>query len=326
MILIDVSHMFFRQFFMNLGNILEFEQDPDDPSKKVCTGEVNEGFLTHLIYNNVLSFSNKFGGSKQNRVVACCDSKPSWRHHWYVENCKNFLEYKGETYKGDRTKSDDYPWPKIWDALNDGLDALEQLSDFTVLRVDLAEADDLIAVLAKEYRKTEDVYVCSSDKDFRQLQSETCHIFDPIKKLIVPPIDVERYKKIHFLVAGDDNIKQVKKGVGEKTAEKMLKELDIILQTNADIRERYEFNRTLIDFDYIPTDLSDEILRVFGETSASGHNPTGLLSFFSKKAMRKLAQRIPEFKLPIEGKKFSVPRRQEQSEKVDTSIEDFFNS
>lgn len=327
MILIDASHLFFRQLFMNLNNIVEFEQN--DIGEKVPTGEINDGFLIHLIFNNVLSFSSKFGGSKENPVIVCCDSKPSWRHQWYVDNSKNFPEYKGETYKGDRKKDLDIPWDKIWEAFGEGLDALDALTDFIVMKVDLCEADDIIAILAKHrplpIYPGED-YVCSSDKDFRQLQTEKCHIFDPIKKIIIPPIDIERYKQLHFLLAGDDNIKQVKKGVGPKTAEKMLKELDIVLQTNPDIRERYEFNRTLIDFDYIPENLRQDVFDALANKSTNSHSPGKLLTFFSSKKMRKLATRIPEFALSQKStKKPRIPTAA-VSARAETSIEDFFNS
>ena len=326
MILVDLSHMFFRQFFMNIKNIVVTEQNEFGEHKP--TGEINGGFLIHIIYNNLLAFSNKFGGSRENPIVVCCDSKPSWRHAFYVENSKDFPEYKGETYKGDRTKHEEYPWEKIWEALNDGMTALEQFTDIIVLKVDLCEADDIIAVLAQDFG-VGDTFVCSSDKDFRQLQNETTHQYDPVKKLIVPPIDVQRYKELHFLTAGDDNIKQVKKGVGIKTAEKMLKELDIILQTNPDIKARYEFNKTLIDFDRIPSEVREAVHVAYSEvlqTNFQNHSPGQLLTFFSKKAMRQMATRIPEFKLQPTGRKFRVPKKEEHLERVETSIVDFFNS
>jgi 5'-3' exonuclease len=326
MIIVDLSHLFFRNFHIGKNDILEWTED--ETGKKSYTGTVNTGYLAHMICASMLMFANKFGASESNPLVIAADSKPSWRHDYYIKHSKKFKEYQTQTYKGDRDKDDEIPWEALWEAFDEIVYVFDKFTDFAVVKVDKAEADDIVAVLARKYGAYEHVYICSSDKDFRQLQTETVHIYDPIRKSILSPIDVDRYKKMHILLAGDDNIKQVKKGAGEKTCEKWINEgLDTILQTNPDIRERYEFNRVLIDFDCIPEDLQNKILHEYEGLTHYSHSPSKLISYFSKRSMRKMAERLPEFRL--QGKAAKPTRIRMPSDtvakQVDASIEEFFS-
>ena len=79
MILVDISHLFFRQLFMNLGNILEYE---DRDGERVPTGEVNDGFLIHVMYNNILTFVigvistyRRVNGKRYCLSCCCCNEQ-----------------------------------------------------------------------------------------------------------------------------------------------------------------------------------------------------------------------------------------------------------
>lgn len=326
MILVDASHLFFRNFWMNKQDIIEYKMD--DSGKKVPSGEINEGYIIFLIYRSILKVAREFNAADDNKLVIAVDSKPSWRHEYYVKHSVVFPEYENETYKGNRKKHEDLPFDKIMKALHAAIKGLELYSDFIPLKCDLCEADDIIAIMAKH--ANEDVFVYSSDKDFHQLQSENVHIFDPLKGILIPKMDVERHKKIHHICAGDDNIKAVKPRCAEKTAEKMLAEgLDDILKSNPDIKARYEFNQTLIDFDFIPNMLTEQVLLLYNkQKDIKNHNPAQLMNFFVKYQLKTLVGRIGEFK--TSNKKYVKPKiiasKENMVTKVaETSIEDFFS-
>jgi len=324
MIIIDMSHLFMRNFHMMKKDILEYEKNAK--GEMLPTGKLNEGYMIHLIFNSVLTLANKFKASITNEVVLALDSKPSWRNDFYIKHSKKFEEYKNQTYKGNRKKDESVPWDKLWETFNEGVQALDLYSDFKVIKVDLAEADDVIAVLARNAPINEDVYVCSGDKDFHQLQTDNIHLYDPIKKKILAPIDVERSKQLHFILAGDDNLKQIKKGVGIKTAEKILNEgLDDYFKINPELKERYEFNQKMIDFDFIPKEVEKEILLMYNNYNKGTFNHSKLLSFCSKKQMRQMAVKLNQFKL-IQRKDVYKPASQKVIKNVvETSIEDFFS-
>ncbi|MCK4499723.1 hypothetical protein KAU11_04455, partial [Candidatus Babeliales bacterium] len=96
------------------------------------------------------------------------------------------------------------------------------------------EADDLIATIAKKYSKTNPIVVVASDKDLLQLISKNVTALDLAKKQTIDKVVFfEKYgfvpEKLSFYHAlvGDssDNIPGVK-GIGKKSAEKIVKEFD----------------------------------------------------------------------------------------------------
>ena len=324
MIIIDMSHLFFRNFWMMKKDIIEYK--PDEDGVSVPTGEINEGYMIHLIYNSVLNLTNKFKASKSNEVILALDSKPSWRHDFYIKNTTEFPEYKNQTYKGDRAKDKSIPWGKLMDTFYGCIRDLDNYSDFKSIQVDLAEADDIIAVLARNAPADEDVFICSGDKDFYQLQTNNIHIYDPIKKIIVPPMNITRHNQLHFMLAGDDNIKQIKKGVGIKTAERILNEgLDLYLQTNPEAKARYEFNQKMIDFNFIPKKVEKSILSSYNNYNGGTFNSGELMKLFIKYQLKKMVIKMNQFKLNDNSVKFNVPKNKNVNKVVETSIEDFFS-
>lgn len=319
-----MSHLFFRHFHMNKKDIIIYDEEG------IPTGDIEEGYLLHSLLQGVLAANRKFGASKKNPVVLCVDSKPSWRHTWYVENLPSDESYRGMTYKGKRQKDDTLPWDKIWDAYHTMLEMLEACSDFCVMKVDLAEADDIIAVLARRQDQMgEKAYVISSDKDFKQLMSVNVTVYDPIKGRIHQEFDVKHFMDI-MLIIGDksDNILPIKPRTKEKTAEKLLKDLDVLLQTNPVMREKYEFNKVLIDFDYIPQHVTDAILANY-KGQEYNFNNMKMMTFCMKFRLKEIAKRIGEFKLgdqQIDTKLNGGKQSRTATQVASQTLEDFFDN
>lgn len=279
MINIDFSHLWHRSIHPNKNMILE-----------------NINFCAHTTLSMILNVSKQFGASRKNPLVISVDSKPSWRHKYYETFSADIPGYEGLAYKGHRTKDPMFDWEGMDIIHKDILEALKLYSDFYVIDVKYAEADDVIAVLAQEVID-DPYYIVSSDKDFKQLQRHNVHIFDPIKGIFLPEIDVDHFKKIHFMV-GDksDNILAIKPKIAEKTAEKLYPELETLLATIPEMRTKYEFNKKLIDFDEIPCYIRDKIKK---ETEKQTHSfdAANLMKMFRKYELANLTERISEFKL-----------------------------
>ncbi|HPA92832.1 MAG TPA: DNA polymerase I [Petrotogaceae bacterium] len=146
-----------------------------------------------------------------------------------------------ESYKAQRPKA-----PAEFVEQLEYIVRLVELLGINVACVDNYEADDVIATIAQRYKEqVENVYIITSDKDMMQLVKDNIFILRPEKgigevvkfdeekifqKMGVPP------SKITELLAlmGDasDNVPGVK-GIGEKTAQKLLqnyKDLDDLYQ------------------------------------------------------------------------------------------------
>ena len=140
-----------------------------------------------------------------------------------------------------------------------------------VLKHPSLEADDCISISTKlllEKYPTCSIYIITGDKDYLQLASERVHLFNlAFKRLNEQKSSYNDAAKDLFckIVTGDpsDNIPPIFKGCGPKTAVKYFENRESFLsklEADPEAKKRYEFNRTLIDFNYIPEHLVQEFL------------------------------------------------------------------
>ena len=132
------------------------------------------------------------------------------------------------------------------------------------------EADDCIAISVKDimYKNPEsEIFIITSDKDYLQLNHENIHLYNLSYKNIannnktftgIAEKDLEMK-----IIMGDisDNIPSVFPKCGPKTALKYLENpslLQMKLKENAEYSQKYELNKKLINFNYIPNNLVEE--------------------------------------------------------------------
>ena len=125
--------------------------------------ELSENLVKHIIINNLRIYRNKYKEADYGKMVIACDSY-SWRKDV-------FPEYKAQR-KANRA-TDKHDWPMIFDLIEDTLNDLRENFPYAVIKIDSAEADDIIGALTV-HKSTpligEDVVIISADKDFIQLQ------------------------------------------------------------------------------------------------------------------------------------------------------------
>ena len=161
--------------------------------------ELSENLVKHIILNNLRVYRNKYPESKHGKMVIACDSY-SWRKDV-------FPEYKAAR-KANR-ESDKHDWPMIFDLIEDTLNDLRENFPYAVIKIDSAEADDIIGALTV-HKSTpligEDVVIISADKDFIQLQ-QYGHViqWSPMFNKMIKEDNPRRYLFEHLLKgdAGD---------------------------------------------------------------------------------------------------------------------------
>ena len=312
MILVDTSHAIFRTLMMNKEQVKE-----------------NPEFLSHLLISQILGFASKLGASKQNKLVLAIDST-SWRKQYYEDNKKQFPEMQAMTYKGNRVKDQTIDWESVFTVIDATLTVIKNFTDFYVVKVEDAEADDIIAVLTQEYACKETIWIASSDKDFIQLQNTPrVNIYDPLKQAFKPDQNVEMFKKIHTMIGdASDNIPAIKSRLGEKTALKILKDLDTLLATNPDMRAHYQFNEHLILFEHIPDEIRNKIIDEF-KNQTYDYNGMKLLTEFTKLKLVKYTEDINRFKLSENEVKTKLNQHfienATNTEMSNRNLEDFFS-
>jgi DNA polymerase-1 len=155
-------------------------------------------------------------------------------------------------YKANRVSDDD---ESFYNARRDIIQMMSAWFPVCVCRHPLLECDDVIAHLAVNTHKDDEVVVVSSDTDFIQLYnlSENVTLYNPIKKSI---IEKPNYNYVNWkALKGDssDNIPGIP-GIGNKRALKLVSDtqrLGEFLQESKEKRTIFERNKSLIEFEKI---------------------------------------------------------------------------
>jgi len=257
--------------------------------------EVDEGMLRHMILNSLRYNRSKFV-ERYGELVICCDGRETWRRDVFP------------FYKANRKKtraSSGYDWNLIFETLNKIRDELDEYFPYKVVHLDRAEADDIIAVLAKQWTTNgEKVLILSGDKDFMQLQKYD-HIdqYSPVQKKFLRVKNPKEFLFEH-IVRGDtgDGIpnclsKDSTFVTGERQTPVTKKRLAEWMKAgkvnykNGDVG--FDRNQRLIDFDFIPEDLAREIADTY--ISANVKERETLFNYFVTNRLTKLMKDIQEF-------------------------------
>lgn len=130
------------------------------------------------------------------------------------------------------------------------------------------EADDCIAISVKyivEKYNNPNIYIITSDRDYLQLQNKNVQIFNLSYKNLKSTGDPQKDLAIKILMGDQsDNIPSVFPKCGEKTAIKCFEDEDYLnkkINDNPEYKKQYELNQQLVNFDNIPSELSDEFIQ-----------------------------------------------------------------
>lgn len=268
--------------------------------------DINLPLIRHMIINTIRGYKNKFG-AKYGDLVLACDGQNYWRR-------KIFPQYKANR-KRDREESG-YDWSAIFEALSAVREELNAVFPYPVIRVEGAEADDIIAALA-EWSQTNDLsgmledpkpfLIISGDHDFIQLQKyRNVAQYSPIQKKFVKPERSPESYVIEHIIRGDagDGIPNIlsddnclvegrrQKPILTKKLEEWIRDpntmpSDSIFHTN------YQRNKALVDFTCIDRDIKESIINTF--VSQPQKDRSQLMNYFMKHRMKQMLELISEF-------------------------------
>lgn len=199
------------------------------------------------------SFFKTIAEHSPNMVICCIDGS-SWRKDIYSG-------YKGDRQaKRDQSIVDFDAFFDVWGKLLSKMKEVFAETNIKFLEVEKTEADDQIATIVKYHPEWEITNV-STDRDFYQLfRYPHYHQWNPIKGEFMSTLNPENDLLIK-IICGDksDSIKGIKKGVGEKTALKIINnDLQAWLDENQ-LNEAFQLNTQLVSFESIPTIYVDTI-------------------------------------------------------------------
>lgn len=296
MILVDYSQV-------ALANLLSFKHELKGSDDQIVN------LIRHTVLSTLKYYKKKYG-QEYGQMIICCDGRKYWRREFF------------EHYKAGRKKSrdaSDLNWTLIFDTLSQLREDLVQNFPYKVVHVDRAEADDVIAVLAKYTQENElvsqglmeepqDTIILSSDGDFIQLQKyPNIAQYSPMQKKYIKANKKELHEKYitHVVKAGDDGIPNILspddifiQGVRQKpiSAKRLAEFMEKGFEAcqNDTERRNWQRNETLISFDRIPEDVTKEIMDAYLNS-----NPTKdkmkIMNYLAKHRCKLLLEEIEDF-------------------------------
>ena len=247
---------------------------------------------TYRMYRKM--FKEDFG-----ELVICHDSSNCWR--------KDIFEYYKLNRKAKQDASD-VDWESIYDALHKIRTEIEQNFPYKNIKVERAEADDIISVLCERYSSHEKILILSNDKDFKQLQKfENVSQYSCIKKEFLICDDPDGFL-IDHIVRGDssDGIPNVlsdddtfmieskrQKRLTKKTVEDILETYRMTGSPPEYCSAGWERNKKLIDLNYIPDTIHNEVVNQF-QTNSEGDR-SKILNYMIENRLKNLIENLEEF-------------------------------
>ena len=268
LILIDTSYTLFHRFFatlrwLSLSNAEIYDKHKDDKDYNWLENKIFIEKYEKLYLEGIIKLVGK-RVYKNSDIIFCMDTPKEqvWR-----------TEIKSD-YKADRfdlTKKCNFT-PTFKYTYNIIIPNILKDPNIFKIRISKLEADDIIAVISKQLENHPDkkIYLISGDEDFYQLGRPNLFFlnFKTKKPFQITPEDA-KYALHKKVLLGDksDCIKSIFPNKFSKqiktTLISSIEEFNKFLNNNDDIKKKYEENNKLINFDFIPSELKNIVIKEF---------------------------------------------------------------
>ena len=264
------------------------------------SSELDENFIRHRILNSLRMYNKKYR-DRYGRMVIACDSR-SWRSEVYPQ-------YKASRKK-KRSKST-FDWKLFYKIVDVVRDEIKEFLPYPVIKVERAEADDIIGTLAlksQEFGQHEEILIISSDKDFIQLQQfSNVKQFSPYLGKFIEDIDPHKYLFEHIcrgdsgdgvpnILSADnvfvDGIRQTP--IRKKKLEEWWdnrKNLEDFLDDET--WKNFNRNDTMVNLRKIPEEIPQKIFKQIGEQYSKDNKK--IFNYLITKKCPLLAEATQEF-------------------------------
>ena len=254
---------------------------------------VEEDLLRHTVLNTIRQYKQMHRHVDHGGFVICCDSPKNWRK-------ESFPEYKANRKKKRETDTTD--WTSLFEFLHQMIDDLREYFPYKVVKVEGAEADDIIAVLTQEEMRNPTTII-SSDKDFIQLQKyEGVQQWSPLTKdWVKGDPEASLWEKLVKGDAGDgvpnilssDDTFMVE---GKRQRPISKKKMEMWKEDRSswtdEMHRNFNRNEMMVDLEKTPESIRINIINQFREQVP----PHGrLMEYFTEKRLKNLMEHIEEF-------------------------------
>lgn len=277
MILVDLSPVIISNMHVHLKEVKE----------------IKPILFKHFIFATLGTINMRWKKQYGEMVIAV-DSSPYWRSDIFPE------------YKKHRTKDSNIDWKTVFEVFDDVITGIHDNFTWKIIKVKKAEADDIIATMVKEHYNNEKIMIVSPDGDFKQLQkykgvsqydiirSKSLRTTSPVYDLKEKIINGDRKDSICNILSEPDSIvKKVRQKSMKKTNLEQWKKMNPNFFCNESMMKRYSENQKLIDFDYIPEEITFNIIEEY--KNAPVGNRKMIYKYFIQNRFKNLITRVADF-------------------------------
>lgn len=282
----------------------------------------NKGFIKHFMLNsirsNFVAHKAKFG----QMVIATDSNTGYWRRDY-------FPNYKCQRRAAKSQDTSGIQWPWVMGVMDELIVEMHDYFPFPIIRVDRAEGDDVIGVLTKYFSEspqfqTEDIMgdmcppeilILSSDRDNSQMHRyKNVRQWSPRDKKFIKPENGWKKALIEKIIKGEagassDSIPNIRssddiflqEGVRQSPiSQKRLDEFFVakdLKDACLDDSERKNLlrNQTLVDYNFIPSDISEAIISEYNKQASKKTSKMALMNYFTSNRMSNLLGVITDF-------------------------------
>lgn len=303
----------------NLNKLMQDEGEPDDTMvidisnisiatlmnnfKPKEQASITIEMIRHLVLDTLRFNVVKFKGEYPEIVIAF-DDRNYWRRQkaWYYKKRRQIEHEESE-----------WDWDRLNNFLNPVFEEIRQNMPYLGLKVEFAEADDIIAVVTKKaVGEGRRVLVVSADSDFTQLQKYNgVRQWSPTqKKWVTPKYGSPRNDLRYKNIKGDkkDSIACIKirndyivtKVEGERAPAVKSSELEAWLEADdpttlmtPEWAARYKENEELRDFEFIPKDIENSIIEAYNTTKSG--SKAKMERYFMDNKLSRMFEKLSDF-------------------------------
>jgi 5'-3' exonuclease len=231
-------------------------------------------------------------------VVVATDTRPYWRSEVFPNYKKNRKPLK---------QVNDIDWDTVFE-VSDALEtSIDKVFGWSLVKVQGAEADDIIGTLVYERMSNSDIIIVSRDGDFKQLHHGRVRQWDNITNKFIVEKDPTGFLNTKILT-GDakDGIPNILSSTDTFVTEgmkqtpmrkanlnKWVGEDPKMFCTN-EMLERWYQNQELLDLSRIPQSLKESITQEY--TTASKKTPGNIWGWIAERGHGNLIQYMEDFK------------------------------
>lgn len=260
---------------------------------------VDDEYLKLSFFNRLRQINRKW--KNYGSLVLCCEGQGNWRKDF-------FPNYKA--LRKQRKDSSYLDWDLLFKNMNQVRDDVIQHFNYPVIQVDKAEADDVIASIARVYNRDENILIFSADADFYQLQKyPNIHQYSPLNYKLIK-IDDPNQKLKEKIIRGDagdgipnlitdDDVFILGRKQKQISKEKFELWMNLPKETicySEELKRNWIRNETLIDFNHIPSEICTEILDKYNDAiNRPQKRKDGLMDYFIDNNLGQLVAHLQDF-------------------------------